>query len=177
MLVELTTGYRDTNADELAWSMDLGPRPALAIRRLGLAPFLAELRLLGASHQVAVWWFGGSVSSALSAPRRILVCRETVARLPQPTVPLPRAAERDLHGWRYTIESDVRTCAAGEFGQCVAGIERRASEGLVGRHPGRPSALTGIVIRSWTRGLWWTTWHTYPQQRQVVTTLSLLRLE
>jgi len=167
MFVELTAGYSDTSAGELGWSVDLGPQQALASRRVELAPFRIELRLLGASHQIAVW-LGGA-----PAP----VCLETVACLPEQTVPLPRTAERELRGWRYTIESDVRTCTDTEFGARVAGIERCASQGLAGRYPGLPGALTAIVIRPWRAGLWWTTWHTYPQDHQIATTLSFLRVE
>lgn len=167
MLVELTAGYSETSAAELGWSVQLGPQRALASRRLELPPFHAELRLLGASHQIAVWL------SAAEPP----VCLETVACLPEQTVPLPPTAECELRGWRYTIESDVRTCSAAEFGQRVAAIERCAAQGLVGRYPGMPGALTAIVIRPWRAGLWWSTWHTYPQDRQIATTLSFLRVE
>ena len=167
MLVELTAGYSETTAAELGWSLRLGPRPALALRRLELPPFRAELRLLGASHQIAVS-LAGSESP---------VCLETVACLPERTSPLPRTAERELHGWRYSIESDVRTCSAQEFGLRVAGIERCATQGLAGRYPGIPGALTAIVIRPWQAGLWWTTWHTYPQDHQIATTLSFLRMD
>ncbi|MGH3417214.1 MAG: DUF2617 family protein [Actinocrinis sp.] len=168
MLIELTAQYCDTKAGELGWSVDLDAQPALASRRLDLEPFSADLRLLGASHQIAVWLTGA----------RSPVCLETVACLPEQTVPLPRTAERELpRGWRYTIESEVRTCTPDEFGTRVDGIERGAVEGLVGRYPGVPGALTAIVIRPWRAGLWWSTWHTYPQDRQIATTLSFLRLE
>lgn len=167
MLVELTAGYCETSAAQLGWSVQLGPLQALASRRLELPPFQAELRLLGASHQIAVWL------SDADQP----VCLETVACLPEQTVPLPQAAECELRGWRYTIESDVRTCSAAEFGQRVDAIERCAAQGLAGRYPGIPGALTGIVIRPWRAGLWWSTWHTYPQDHQIATTLTFLRVE
>ena len=167
MFVELTAGYCDTSAGELGWSVEIGPLRALATRRLDFAPFQIELRLLGASHQIAVWLAG------TAGP----LCLETVACLPQQTVPLPRTAECELDGWLYTIESDVRTCSAAEFGERVAGIERCAGQGLAGRYPGIPGALTAIVIRPWQSGLWWTTWHTYPQDCQIATTLSFLRKE
>jgi hypothetical protein len=174
MLVELTAGYYETSAAELGWSVCLGPQPALASRRLALPPFQAELRLLGASHQIAVWLGDvGEASPVCVEP----VCVETVACLPEHTDPLPRTAERELRGWRYTIESDVRTCSPAEFGLRVAGIERCAGQGLAGRYPGLPGALTAIVIRPWRAGLWWTTWHTYPQDHQIATTLSFLRIE
>jgi hypothetical protein len=167
MFVELTAGYCDTSAAELGWSVRLGPQQALASRILDLGPFRTELRLLGASHQIAVHAAGAA------AP----VCLETVACLPEQTVPLPRTAECELGGWQYTIESDVRTCSAAEFAARVAGIERCAESGLAGRYPGIPGALTAIVIRPWRSGLWWTTWHTYPQHCQIATTLSFLRAE
>jgi hypothetical protein len=167
MFVELTAGYCDTSAGQLGWSVELGPQRALASRLLEFAPLRAELRLLGASHQIGVWLDGAEEP----------VCLETVACLPEHTVPLPRTAERELGGWRYTIESDVRTCSAAEFAARVTGIERCATQGLAGRYPGIPGALTAIVIRPWRAGLWWTTWHTYPQHCQIATTLSFLRME
>jgi hypothetical protein len=180
MYVDLTTAYCDTSAGELGWSMELEPQPALASRRLDLAPFHAELRLLGASHQIAVWLDKGAPGARSGSSERTTesaLCLETVACLPERTVPLPRTAECELGSWRYTIESDVRTCSAAEFGARVAGIERCAAHGLVGRYPGQPGALTAIVMRPWESGLWWTTWHTYPQDRQIATTLSFLRLD
>ncbi|HEU5426520.1 MAG TPA: DUF2617 family protein [Actinocrinis sp.] len=171
MFVELTAAYCDTSAGELGWSIDLEPQPALASRRLDLGPFQAELRLLGASHQISVWLGSGP----RGGPEPL--CLETVACMPERTVPLPRTAECELRGWRYTIESDVRTCSEAEFGVRVAGIEQCAAHGLAGRYPGLPGALTGIAMRPWQAGLWWTTWHTYPQNRQIATTLSFLRLE
>lgn len=183
MFVDLTAAYCDTSAGELGWSMELEPQPALASRRLDLAPFHAELRLLGASHQIAVWLGAGAGAgpqlSGSGGPEPSFdtaLCLETVACLPEGTVPLPRTAECELSGWRYTIESDVRTCSAQEFGLRVAGIERCAAQGIAGRYPGQPGALTAIVIRPWESGLWWTTWHTYPQDCQIATTLSFLRL-
>lgn len=172
MFVELTAAYCDTSAGELGWSMQLEPQPALAVRRLDITPFHAELRLLGASHQISVWLGGGGPPGGVEP-----LCLETVACLPERTVPLPRTAECELGHWRYTIESDVRTCSEAEFGLRVAGIERCAAQGLVGRYPGLPGALTAIVMRPWQAGLWWTTWHTYPQDCQIATTLSFLRLE
>ncbi len=174
MLVELTAGYYETSAAELGWSLRLGPQPALASRLVELPPFRAELRLLGASHQIALWPSDGA-DPRFTEPlviEPLLV--ETVACLPEHTVPLPQTAECELRGWRYTIESDVRTCSAPEFALRVAEIERCATQGLAGRYPGLPGALTAIVIRPWRAGLWWTTWHTYPQDHQIATTLSLL---
>ena len=54
-VVELVAPYRDTRAEDLCWSLTLPVQPALAVRTVRLGPFVLELRLLGASHQVLVW--------------------------------------------------------------------------------------------------------------------------
>ena len=165
MFVDLPVGYCDTGAAELGWSMDLEPQRPLAVRRLALGRFRADLRLLGASHQLVVW-LGGRAGP---------LCLETVACLPGRTVPLPRAAGRDLGGWRYTFASVVRSHSPHEFYRRVARLESRAAFGLAGRYPGLPGAVTAIAVLPWYSGLRWTTWHTYPQNQQIATTLSSLR--
>jgi hypothetical protein len=165
MFVDLPVGYCDTGVHELGWSMDLGPQPPLAVRPLSFGAFRTDLRLLGASHQLVVWLTG----------RAGPLCLETVACLPGRTVPLPRAAARDLGGWRYTFASVVRSHQSGEFHRRVSRLESRARLGLAGRYPGVPGAVTAIAVLPWRSGLRWTTWHTYPQNRQIATTLSSLR--
>jgi hypothetical protein len=165
MFVDLPVSYCDTGADELGWSMDLGPQRPLATRRLAFGPFCVDLRLLGASHQLAVWL------SDRTAP----LCLETVACVPGRTVPLPRAAARDLGGWRYTFASVIRSHTVGEFSRRVSQLEARAALGLAGRYPGLPGAVTAVAVLPWRSGLRWTTWHTYPQNRHIATTLSSLR--
>lgn len=174
MLVDLAAGYCDSRAEELGWSVEIGPLRALARTRLVLPPFTVDLRLLGASHQAAVWFAAGASGTG---GRRALLCRETVACLPGRTAPLPRTAGRDLPGWRYTIESTVRTLPYAEFAARLAGIERRSAQGggILGRYPGAPGAVTAIVVRLWAGGLRWLTWHTYPQQGTIAATVSCLQ--
>jgi hypothetical protein len=182
MLVDLAAGYCDSRAEELGWSVEIGPLRALAGTRLVLPPFTVDLRLLGASHQAAVWLAGpprpDSAESESPAGCGALLCRETVACLPGRTAPLPKAAERDLPGWRYTIESAVRTLSRAEFAARLAGIERGSAQwpGIAGRYPGAPGAITAIAVRLWADGLRWLTWHTYPQQGMIATTLSCLQV-
>jgi hypothetical protein len=165
MFVDLAAGYCDTGAHDLGWSMDLGLLSPLATRRLILGAIRADLHLLGASHQVAVWLAG----------RPAPLCVETVACLPGRTAPLPRAAAHHLGGWRYTFASVVRSHAPGDFSRRVSLLEPRAALGLGGRYPGSPGAVTAIAVLRWRSGLRWATWHTYPQNQQIATTLSSLQ--
>jgi hypothetical protein len=193
MLVDLATGYCDAQAEDLGWSVEIEPLRALARTWLVLPPFTVDLRLLGASHQAAVWFAGPAGSGGAEtrhraahranhradvAERGALLCRETVACLPGRTTPLPKAAARDLPGWRYTIESAVRTLSRAEFVARLARIERRSAQwpGIAGRYPGTPDAITAIAVRLWAGGLRWLTWHTYPQQGMIATTLSCLQV-
>lgn len=186
MLVDLAAGYCDARAEQLGWSVEIGPLRPLARTWLVLPPFTVDLRLLGASHQAAVWLADppgpggepGDADPGPSAGRGPLLCRETVACLPGRTDPLPRVAARDLLGWRYTIESTVRTLSRAEFAARLVGIERRSAQwpGIAGKYPGAPGAITAIAVRLWAGGLRWLTWHTYPQQGMIATTLSCLQV-
>jgi hypothetical protein len=173
MLVDLLTAYCDTHAEELGWSLDLGLRPALATRRIRTPPYEVELRLLGASHQVAVRAAKPGAGRADSADPLFL---ETVACIPRETTALPAEAARDRPRWSYTFQSAVRIVVSAQFDQTVARLEAAADRGLVGRYPGASGALTAVLLAGGGRSLAWSTWHTYPQDRQVVTTESRLEL-
>jgi Protein of unknown function DUF2617 len=173
MLVDLLIGYCDTNAEELGWSLDLGLQPALATRRIHVPPFELEIRLLGASHQVAVRWARPGARRADSSDP---FCLETVACIPRQTTALPAEAVRDSPRWSYAFESAARTVDAGEFDRTIARLEAGADRGLVGRYPGECGALTAVLTSGGGRALSWTTWHTYPQDRRIVTTESRLEL-
>ncbi|HEY3872342.1 MAG TPA: DUF2617 family protein [Actinocrinis sp.] len=193
----MATGYCDAQAEDLGWSVEIEPLRALARTWLVLPPFTVDLRLLGASHQAAVWIAGPAGAGGTDAvrcadhdcadhhcadhrstERGALLCRETVACLPGRTTPLPEAAVCDLAGWRYTIESAVRTLPRADFAARLARIERRSAQwpGIAGRYPGTPGAITAIAVRLWAGGLRWLTWHTYPQQGMIATTLSCLQV-
>ena len=172
MVVELDVGYCDTRAEDLGWSLELEPQPALATRELAGSGFQIQLRLLGASHQVVVRTGDGP---AESIPQSAPVCLETLACIPDRTYPVPAETRVALGQWRYTFTSHNRRHGRSEFAGLLAGIERAARSGVLGRYPGAPGAVTAIALRAQGPVLHWSTWHTYPQQGVIVTTHSTLR--
>jgi hypothetical protein len=167
-VVELVAPYRDTRAEDLCWSLTLPVQPALAVRTVRLGPFVLELRLLGASHQVLVW----------TEEDRALRCVETVACLPGLAAPVPERTTEPLgEGW-YRFESQIAVLTAAGFAAAAAGIRRDTeanAASLAGSYPGAPDALTAIAPEREGAGVRWTTWHSYPQNRRLVRTSSTFR--
>ncbi|MGV9287230.1 DUF2617 family protein [Streptomyces sp. NPDC003719] len=162
--VSLQAPYLDTAADQLCFSLDLAERPALAEREVLLGGLTVRLRLLGASHQV----FAGPV-------------RETVACLPRAVRGLPARHRRQLVGWTYEFGATTERLDPAGFDTRVAGILDRAGaaeHSLCGVFPGSPQAVTAVVAEeSGTPSrarLAWRTWHTYPQDGQIVSTHTRL---
>jgi hypothetical protein len=194
MVVELDVGYCDTRAEDLGWSLELEPRPALAVRDLAEAGFLIQLRLLGASHQVVVRVAGaGHGPDPGSSPGfnpefsrspeldcgpadAEPVCLETLACIPDRTGPVPAEAEAVLGRWHYTFDSHTGRHSPAEFDGLIGGIERASRSGILGRYQGAPGAVTAISLHSEGRTLRWSTWHTSPQQGSIVTTPRTLRM-
>ncbi|MDX6738682.1 DUF2617 family protein [Actinocorallia sp. A-T 12471] len=152
MLGLLEVPYRDTSARALAFALDEPRHDALAVAAVAVAGLTVELRLLGASHQVAA----GPVL-------------ETVACLPGRDGGLPPRAEAGLDGWRYAFTS--RTRDAVDFPAALAEITALLDrpDALSGVFPGDPGALTGIVVDPCAGGVVWRTWHTYPGPGQIRT--------
>ncbi|MEU8133805.1 DUF2617 family protein [Streptodolium elevatio] len=162
MHAELRTTYSDTRADALGWYLGLGPLRPLALRSLDLGGVRLELRLLGASHQVLV-----------RSPHG--VCSETVACLGGQRTPLPARAAQRVDGWDYEFTSLAETLADDDFEARVrtllAEVEAHPA-GIIGAYPGAPYAVTAIVAERLGSALGWSTWHTYPQERRIVSTRS-----
>ena len=156
--------YLDTDADQLCFSLDLDERPALAEHATTVGGLDVRLRLLGASHQV----FAGPV-------------RETVACLLGSLKGLPGTFTRQLPGWNYDFTADTQRLDPAGFSDRVAGIRREVAanpDSLCGIFPGSPDALTAVVVEAADGppggGLFWRTWHTYPQHGQIVSTYTRL---
>jgi hypothetical protein len=163
-VTSLDAPFLDTDADQLCFSLDLTERPALAEREVTVGGLAVRVRLLGASHQV----FAGAV-------------RETVACLQQTVKGLPATYVRHLPGWIYDFSADTRRLAPEEFSAQVALILGRVADdenSLCGIFPGSPEALTAVVVEAVDGprggGLAWRTWHTYPQNGQIVSTHTRL---
>ncbi|MEU0341109.1 DUF2617 family protein [Streptomyces bobili] len=162
--IALDAPYLDTDADQLCFSLDLDERPALAEHATTVGGLDVRLRLLGASHQV----FAGPV-------------RETVACLLGSVKGLPGTFTRQLPGWSYEFTADTRRLDPASFSDEVAGIRRDVAanpDSLCGIFPGSPDALTAVVVEAADGphggGLFWRTWHTYPQHGQIVSTYTRL---
>ncbi|MGC9544189.1 DUF2617 family protein [Streptomyces sp. UG1] len=161
----LDVPFLDTDADHLCFSLDLTERPALAERVVLLGGLVVRLRLLGASHQV----FAGPVG-------------ETVACLRGAVRGLPETCTRHLPGWIYEFGATTRRLVSGEFSAEVARVLDRAADAehsLCGVFPGSPEAVTAVVVEEAVEGspgvgLVWRSWHTYPQNGQIVSTYSRL---
>lgn len=158
--IALTTPYRDTDADQLSFTLDYPDCEALAVRDLTVGGLNVQLRLLGASHQV----FAGPV-------------RETVACLPGVEGGLPEMAAQDFHEWKYSFTARVQDFTAPEFSAQVERIRSRSDESPLALHgifPGSPDAVTAMTVQRHSTGLGWHTWHTYPQSHRIVATRTRL---
>ncbi|MET7639457.1 DUF2617 family protein [Streptomyces sp. NPDC005438] len=159
MLTTLTTAYSDTRAGDLTWALGREPLPCLALLNLQLGAQHVQLRLLGASHQVLV-----------HGDNRV---SETVACMPGSNAPLPMAASQRIGGWEYEFSARIESLSAGSFLNRARGLFGMVSEhpqGLAGVFPGSPYAFTALIAQRQQEVLTWRTWHSYPQDRQLVST-------
>ncbi|GAA5207424.1 DUF2617 family protein [Streptomyces thinghirensis] len=163
-LLSLQAPYLDTAADQLCFSLDLTERPALAEREVLVGGVSVRMRLLGASHQV----FVGPV-------------RETVACLPGAARGLPARLTRQQDAWDYDFSATTARLNPLEFSAQVVDILGRAADAehsLCGVFPGSPEAVTAVVVEASDEAcrtrLSWRTWHTYPQDGQIVSTHTTL---
>lgn len=160
MLTTLKTAYSDTRAGDLSWALGREPLTSLATLDLELSGTHVQLRLLGASHQVLVDENGG-------------ICSETVACMPGSNSPLPFKATRQLGDWDYDFAARVETLSSGSFAgraQELIALVTDHPHGLVGTFPGSPHAFTALLAQRASGQVSWRTWHSYPQEGQLVAT-------
>lgn len=160
MLTTLKTGYTDTRAADLGWTLDREPLPALAVLDLELSGAQLQLRLLGASHQVL-----------LAEAQRS--CYETVACMPGSSTPLPLGVTRRFGDWEYEFAARVETLKGESFegrAQELLALVADHPYGLAGTFPGSPHAFTALLAQRIEGQVWWRTWHAYPQECRLVIT-------
>lgn len=180
-VLELPVAYRDACAGDLGLSLDLPRQEALVVRRIVVAGWTVELRILGASHQV------------LAHHHDVLACSETVACRPDGSAegaslpPRRRRAER-VAEYAFTSRVDVlgpaafRSLVDGLLADLAAAAPLRSwspdgALALCGQFPGDTRATTGLRLQPvGTEELRWSGWHSYPQTGEVVTTSSRLLL-
>lgn len=167
--LELPVAFADARAADLGLHLDLAPQPALALRTVGGSGWSAELRILGASHQVLIHQRGRTV------------CSETVAcHLPDSSrshSPLPG---RHRSGSHYDFRSRVDLLGPADLRRTVrqlVGDHGDHPNGICARFPGDELGATVLRLDPPTgpHEAWisWRTWHTYPGTGEVVATSSI----
>jgi hypothetical protein len=173
-LLELPVAFADARAADLGLHLGLAPQPALAVRTVDGDGWTAELRILGASHQVLVERGG----------RR--VCSETVAcHLPSMSPRLAPLPDRYRRGLDYEFRSQIDHLEPADFRRAVEDLlhhqpDDGAGQSLCARFPGDKLGTTAVHLDLHDGGdgarLRWQTWHTYPRTGEVVTTSSRFAL-
>ncbi|WP_159941501.1 MULTISPECIES: DUF2617 family protein [unclassified Nocardiopsis] len=166
MLASISTPFVDTRADDLVWTLGHPLVEALAARTLRVPGARVELRVLGASHQVAL-------TPEAAAPAADTPLVETVACLPGLPGGLPDRAERS---GRYRFTSLVERLSRTALTRRVDRLRREVADspdGLLVAFPGDPLAVTALSLSRDRAGRTrWRTWHAYPQSGELVTTSS-----
>lgn len=167
MIQTISAPFVDTRAGDLALSLLEPPLAAEAVRSLEVAGAQVELRLLKASHQVAVRRDGNELI-------------ETLACLPSSPEPLPERHQQQSALGDYRTVLQVQQLGESELTRQVEQLlEQHAADDryLVGQFPGHPLATTGVgLIEAAAGEVAWCSWHAYPQEQRLVLSRSTLRL-
>lgn len=183
MRAPLHVAHADTSAGELCWAFGLAPREALAVLPVELAGHAAgarlELRILGASHQALLRRPGpedGGDPAGRGDGEPAVALSETVACLPGTRGGLPDSAVEYVDGWSYSFTAHVRRYPRSQFRAYVDRLLSRAEhcpDAIAATFPESAHAVTVASVAPVTPGrdaLNWRTWHTYPQDGDVVVT-------
>lgn len=192
MISTISTPFVDTRAGDLVLSLTQPLLPAAAVRTIATQGLRIDLRLLKASHQVAVRRDGdgsgvggvagadgvGGFAGAGDVGGGELI--ETLACLPSEPAALPASYRSRCALGDYRTSVDVCLLAADALERTVERLLERYAEDdryLIGQFPGDPLATTGIGLTDSSPGtISWRSWHAYPQERRLVRTTSLLQL-
>lgn len=155
----ITSPFVDTRAADLRLGLDLAPLEALAT----CTASDAELRVLGASHQVVVETEGVTFS-------------ETIAYLPNVSLPLPSQHAAPGYALRSRVTHLTPHALREEVDALVRSLADR-DDAVVARFPGHELAVTALVAERLDDELTWRTWHVYPQHGELVETASSLDLQ
>lgn len=168
--LELPVAFVDVQAADLELHLGLPPLPALAMCVVDQDDWTAELRILGASHQVLIRRNGNTL------------CSETVAcRLPRSSTGLAPLPGHHRSGAGYEFRSEVLRLEPAAFRLAVEDILHHQGGDLGGRalcarFPGDALGATALRLDPHDAGgatsISWRTWHTYPRTAEVVTTSS-----
>ena len=175
-VVELPVAFRDARAADLGLHLGLPPQDALAALTVDGNGWTAELRILGASHQVLIKQAGRIVWSETVA------CH--LADGGDCLSPLPRRHRPGSASSNYEFRSRVVRLAPAGFRRSVEDLLHRLAgdaHALCATFPGDELGATALRLHPADgRGgspMSWRTWHTYPRTGEVVTTASRWGLE
>jgi hypothetical protein len=164
--LNLPTAYRDVCAADLRLSLGLPTQEALLTRAVAGPGWTAELRILGASHQVLLAGAGRDLCSetvACAGPRR-------------PDDRLPSRHTTTLDGARYRFRSATSRLQPAALRATVAQLLAALTAdpaAACGVFPGDTSAMTAVQARLRSpRVASWRTWHAYPQTGELVLTCT-----
>ena len=172
-VLELPVAFRDACAADLRLHLGLPPQAALATRPVAGNGWAAELRVLGASHQVLV------TQGARTVRSETVACHLSGQGLALDSIPLqgPEPSEYEFH-------ATVARLSPVAFRRCVEDliVEHVGFAGaLCARFPGEELGVTAVRIDpvEGGTGTWlsWRTWHTYPRTGEVVATSSRTALQ
>ncbi len=169
MIARLNVPFRDTSADDLSLTLafeDVPARPALAELCIPIAGMQIEIRVLAGSHEARI--VGGGVRLS-----EVVGCDEVSPH------GLPPVLEHPLTAGRYVFRAETRRLGASGFDAMAQDLVAQLGsdpQGLVGRFPGHPNALTGLATCADDTGIGWTTWHLYPSHCELVRTDSRVTL-
>lgn len=165
-ILQLPAAFRDVCAADLRLSLDLPPQEPLLARTLEGSGWAAEVRILGASHQVLLSRAGSDLGA------------ETVACVGPHHLGerLPSRHATALDGARYRFRSATSRLPPSGLQATVADLlaSLAADPGAVcGVFPGDASAMTGVQLRLRSPAVAsWRTWHAYPQTGELVVTCT-----
>lgn len=168
--LELPVAFADAQAADLELHLGLAPQPALAMCVVDQDGWTAELRILGASHQVRIRRDGRTL------------CSETVAcHLPHSSAGLAPLPCRHRSGDHYEFRSEVLRLEPAAFRLTVEDMLHHhggdhGGRALCARFPGDALGATALRLDRHdaedATSISWRTWHTYPRTAEVVTTSS-----
>lgn len=154
----IASPFVDTCAADLRLGLGLAPVEPLATCFVAGA----DLRVLGASHQVVI--------ETEDEP-----FTETIAYLPHVPMPLPERHTAPGYSLRTSVTHLAPDALRDAVNAFVPALGER-DDAVVARFPGNDLALTALVAERRDDVLTWRTWHVYPQHGELVETASSLDL-
>lgn len=147
--------FVDTTPADLSHDLNREHLPALASKQIGDL----EIRVIGASHQIALGdW------------------TETVACNPsRPAGNLPRTASEPGYTFTSRTKRYGRRALRRQV-QALIGATERHPGGLAVVFAGDPLSITAITAEVTSEIAHWQTWHVYPNTSEIVTTRSTFLL-